>query len=235
MRSEVEDSSEEGTTRLQPRGPSCRDGPSSNPPLVAARFRSFAPDNNYSTTTTSSPHDNTHHLQRALLITCTPFSNCHFARASSYDRAFSDFGHCHCHLTASPQKSSLINLSSPQPISIATRSHLLVYKPTYSSPNTHRRHVWTRKTRPVSRRDHEGHQARPRRSRPRPSPRCCRQVGRRHRCPSRRHRQEDQSSQGTQECRTRCRSHPGLWREQDHRQRSRKLHSPTLSIDATHY
>jgi hypothetical protein len=51
-------------------------------------------------------HDNTNHPQRALLITCTPFSNCHFTRASSYDRAFSDSGHCHCHchLTASPRK-----------------------------------------------------------------------------------------------------------------------------------
>lgn len=121
MRSEVEDSSEEGTTRLQP---AARLAVMVRAQILPLSPRAFVRARQQLLHHHLFTHDNTHHLQRALLITCTPFSNCHFARASPYDRAFSDSGHCHCHLTASPQKSSLINLSSPLPISIATRSHL---------------------------------------------------------------------------------------------------------------
>jgi hypothetical protein len=91
---------EEGTSQAPARGPACRDSPSSDAPLVAL---SFAPDNNCSPHQNHHhlfTHDNTHHLQRALLITCTPFPNCHSARALSYDCASSDSGHCH--LAASP-------------------------------------------------------------------------------------------------------------------------------------
>ena len=121
MRSEVEDSSEEGTTRLQP---AARLAVMVRAQILPLSPRAFVRARQQLLHHHLFTHDNTHHLQRALLSTCTPSYNCHLARASSYDRAFSDSDHCHCHLTASPQKSSLINLSSPLPISIATRSHL---------------------------------------------------------------------------------------------------------------
>jgi hypothetical protein len=76
-------------------------------------------------------HDNTHHLQRALLITCTPFSNCHFARASSYDRAFPDSGHCH--LAASPLLKQLnqpiLTTAHQHRHAIASSSHLIYQQP----------------------------------------------------------------------------------------------------------
>jgi hypothetical protein len=118
------------------------------------------------------------------------------------DRATTDLttDHCHCHLTAAslyrqltathllPHSNSSASLSDR--IRLAQQASLS--QPNYQ--HIHQHHVWTRKTRPVSRRDHEGHQAHPRRSRPWPPSRCCCQGRRGHRCPSWRCRQEDQGS-----------------------------------------
>jgi len=92
------------------------------------RALSFAPDNNDSPPAPPPPqprqHTTTHNVLSSSTARRSPTAT--FARASSFDRAFSDFGHCHCHchLTALPLESSVIYLSSLQLISIATRSHL---------------------------------------------------------------------------------------------------------------
>ena len=202
------------------------------PPLLCRAFRVHVSSHQHHSTTTTLP---------TALPPSTAFLQLPLSCARQLlDRATTDLttDHCHCHLTAAslnrqPTAAHLLPHSKSS-ASLSDRIRI-AQQASISQPNyqhNHHQHVWTRKTRPVSRRDHEGHQAHPRRSRSWPPSRCCRQGRRGHRCPSWRRRQEDQGSQRTQGCRARC-SYPYNWREQDHRQRSCKFITATILSSTT--